>query len=431
MSSIKTKFFGRGVHLDDKKSLSANCPIKALEAPSSVALSLQQHIGRPAVPIVSAGDSVRTGQLIARADGPVSANVYASVSGTVAGIEKRPNPRGGSTDCIVITGDGKDESVSLPPLEEITGETVRARIAEAGIVGMGGAGFPTAVKLSPKTPVDTLIVNAAECEPYLTCDYRLMIEKTDELVRGFELLALALGVKNIIVAVEKNKPEAIAKFDSYPQLGVAVLRKRYPMGSEKHLIYCCTGRKVPPGKLPADVGVVVQNVATAYAVYEAVEKNKPLYERVMTVSGEAVKTPANLLVRFGTGFGAVLDACGGAEESAAVYIDGGPMMGATLLSTDYNTRKTDSGLLVLDRRTAAIAQPTACIHCGRCAEACPMHLLPMDIDFYTLAGDYAMARDRGGVLNCIECGCCAYVCPANRALVQNIQMCKQKLREQA
>lgn len=426
---IKTKFFGRGVHIDDKKRLSAACPIRDLAAPESVAIALSQHIGKPAKPVVSVGDEVACGQLIAQADGAVSANVYSSVSGKVIGIESRPLPRGGMTECVVIESDGEDRKVGLPPLEEITAESVVARIREAGIVGMGGAGFPTAVKLSPKTPVDTLIVNAAECEPYLTCDYRLMIEETDELVEGAKLLALALGVSRIIFAIELNKPDAIAKFDACPGIFVAELRKRYPMGSEKHLIYTCTGRRVPPGKLPADVGVVVQNVATALAVYEAVKLGKPLYERVLTVSGEGVKEPANLRVRIGTSFRYLLDVCGGETEDATVYIAGGPMMGATLLSTDYHTRKTDSGLLILTAAQASVSAPTACIHCGRCAEVCPMHLLPMDIDFYTLAEDYDAARDRGGALNCIECGSCSYVCPANRALVQSIQMCKQKLRE--
>ena len=394
---IKTKFFCRGVHIDDKKSLSAGCPIRDVAAPDSVAIALS--------------------------------NVFASVSGKVIAIERRPLPRGGETDCIVIENDGENREVSLEPLQAITPDSVRERVREAGIVGMGGAGFPTAVKLSPKTPVDTLIVNGAECEPYLTCDHRLMIEKTDEIAEGAKLLALALGVDRVIVAIELNKPDAIAKFDGVDGVLVAELRKRYPMGSEKHLIYSCTGRRVPPGKLPADVGVIVENVATALAVYEAVKLGKPLVDRVMTVSGEGVKEPANLRVPLGTSYRYLLDVCGGETEDASTYIAGGPMMGATLLSTDFHTRKTDSGLLVLTARQASIAAPTACIHCGRCAEVCPMHLLPMDIDFYTLAGDYDMARDRGGVLNCIECGTCAYVCPANRALVQSIQMCKQKLRE--
>lgn len=413
------------------KFISKDCPISKLDAPEIVSIAVQQHIGKPAMPVVAVGDTVKCGQLIAKADGFVSANIYSSVSGSVIAIEKRANPRGGLDTHIVIKRDenADDDYLKLEPLKEKTKETIIARIAEAGIVGMGGAGFPTFIKLSPKTPVDTLIINAAECEPYLTCDYRLMIERTDQLVQGFRLIAKALGVDHIIVGVEKNKPDAVALFEKYDDLDVVLLRKRYPMGSEKHLIYCCTGRRVPPGKLPADAGCVVQNIATSYAVYEAVELDKPLFERVVTVSGQCVEHPANLMVRFGTSFDYILDKCGGIKGDIGMIIDGGPMMGATMLSTDYYTRKTDSGLLLLPKSEVSLKNPTPCISCGSCARVCPMHLMPMDIDFYTQAGDYAMAKERGGVLNCIECGSCAYVCPANRALVQSIQLCKQKLRE--
>ncbi len=413
------------------KFISKDCPISKLDAPEIVSIAVQQHIGKPAMPVVAVGDTVKCGQLIAKADGFVSANIYSSVSGSVIAIEKRANPRGGLDTHIVIKRDENagDDYLKLEPLKEKTKETIIARIAEAGIVGMGGAGFPTFIKLSPKTPVDTLIINAAECEPYLTCDYRLMIERTDQLVQGFRLIAKALGVDHIIVGVEKNKPDAVALFEKYDDLDVVLLRKRYPMGSEKHLIYCCTGRRVPPGKLPADAGCVVQNIATSYAVYEAIELDKPLFERVVTVSGQCVEHPANLMVRFGTSFDYILDKCGGIKGDIGMIIDGGPMMGATMLSTDYYTRKTDSGLLLLPKSEVSLKNPTPCISCGSCARVCPMHLMPMDIDFYTQAGDYVMAKERGGVLNCIECGSCAYVCPANRALVQSIQLCKQKLRE--
>ena len=431
MKARNGKFFSRGVHFRDMKFISKDCPIRRLEAPAVASIALQQHIGKPAAPVVAVGDTVKCGQLIAKADGFVSANVYSSVAGKVIAIEKRANPRGGMDTHVVINRDpdADDSFVPLEPLKEKTKETIIARIAEAGIVGMGGAGFPTFIKLSPKTPVDTLIINAAECEPYLTCDYRLMVEQTDKLVEGFRLIAKALGVNHIIVGVEKNKPDAISLFEKYDDLDVVILRKRYPMGSEKHLIYCCTGRRVPPGKLPADAGCVVQNVATSYAVYEAVELNKPLFERVVTVSGQCVENPANLIVRFGTSFDFILEKCGGIKGDIGMIIDGGPMMGATMLSTDYYTRKTDSGLLLLPASEVSLSNPTPCISCGSCARVCPMHLMPMDIDFYTQAGDYIMAKERGGVLNCIECGSCAYVCPASRALVQSIQLCKQKLRE--
>lgn len=428
MKLKKGKFFRRGIHPHDMKYLSCECPIETMTPPESIAISLQQHIGKPAECVVQVGDHVKVGQLIGKQCGPISANVYASVSGEVTAIRSCPNPRGGMSDYVVIQNDGTDESVSLPAIDAEDPAQILDRIHEAGIVGMGGAGFPTAVKLAPRTPVDTLIINGAECEPYLTCDYRLMIERTQAVLRGIRLLAKALGVTNIMVGIEANKPKAIELFAAAEDMQVVVLKKRYPMGSEKHLIYCCTGRKVRPGQLPADAGCVVQNIATAYAVYEAVDCNKPLYERIVTISGQAVQTPKNLQVRFGTSFGALLDAAGMSEEDTAMLIAGGPMMGATVLHADYYTRKTDSGLLALKRSEVGLSNPTACINCGKCASVCPMHLLPMRIDFYTIAGDYTTANEIGGVMNCIECGSCAYVCPANRALLQSITLCKSKLR---
>ncbi len=428
MKLKKGKFFNRGVHPKDMKYLSCDAPIERMALPQTVAICLQQHIGKPAECVVAIGDRVKTGQLIGKQSGPISANVYASVSGEVKAIAQYPNPRGGASDYVVIESDGTDETVALAPIDTSDQNAIVERIREAGIVGMGGAGFPTAVKLTPRTPVDTLIVNGAECEPYLTCDYRLMIERTEQVVQGVRLLAKALGVTNIVVGIEANKPKAIELFAAHADIQVVVLKKRYPMGSEKHLIYCCTGRKVKPGKLPADAGCVVQNIATAYAVYEAVVENKPLYERIVTVSGQAIRTPKNLQVRFGTNFRTLLDACGADDEKTAMLIAGGPMMGATILHADYHTRKTDSGLLALDAQSVGVSRPTACINCGKCAQACPMHLLPMRIDFFTLAGDYSEAQKQGGVMNCIECGSCAYVCPANRALLQSISLCKAKLR---
>ncbi|MBP5242253.1 MAG: RnfABCDGE type electron transport complex subunit C [Clostridia bacterium] len=274
-----------------------------------------------------------------------------------------------------------------------------------------------------------MIINGAECEPYLTSDYRLMLEKTEELLQGIRLLKTALGVSKVLFGIEKNKPDAIALFEAYDDVQVVKLKERYPMGGEKQLIYCCTGRKVPCGKLPADVGCVVQNVSTAYAVYEAVEKNKPLFERVLTVSGGAIKQPKNLLVKNGTSYEHILSLCGGVdEEKLGMLIDGGPMMGYSVISTSFYTKKATSGLLALDKKEVNLEEPTPCLSCGKCADVCPMHLMPMDIDFYTQAGEYERARDLGGVMNCIECGACAYTCPARRAIVQSVTMAKAKLR---
>ncbi len=395
-----------------------------------MAISLSQNIGRPSIPLVQVGDPVTVGQLIASEGGFVGSNVYSSVSGTVQAIEERFNPNGTKSTYVIIENDGNDYAHELlEPLKEITKESVLGRIRTAGIVGMGGAGFPTAVKLSPKQKVDTLVINGAECEPYLTCDYRLMIERTAEVYRGIKLLALALGVERICLGIESNKPDCIKLFSAYSDIQVVRLKKRYPMGSEKHLIYSCIGRKVPCGKLPADAGAVVSNIATAYAVYEAVDLNKPLYERVVTVSGNGVVSPRNLLIKIGTPLDKVIDYCGGLKDNAAMMVAGGPMMGPTMLSTDLYTTKTSSGLLALTDKEVHVGDPTPCINCGRCAEACPMRLQPMLIDFYTQAHDYEKAAKFGGVKDCISCGTCAYVCPAKRSIIQSITLCKKKLAE--
>ena len=428
MKAIKGKYLPKGVHVPDNKQWSMDVPIEVMEAPDIVSISTQQHIGRPSIPVVAQGDEVYMGQLIAKEAGYIGANVYSSVSGTVMGIEQRFNVGGSQSDYIVIQNDHHYREMRLDPLPDREPATLRARIREAGIVGMGGAGFPTEVKLSPKTPVDTLVINAAECEPYLTCDYRLMIEKTQEVVEGIRLLAKTLGDVKILVGIELNKPKAIAAFEQFDDIQVVALKKAYPMGSEKHLIYSCTGRKVPVGKLPADAGCVVQNVATAYAVYEAVELGKPLYERVMTVSGRGCIHPKNLIVKTGTPYDAIRENCGIKDETVK-YIAGGPMMGPAMASSNVYTTKTSSGFLLMLPEETDESAPTPCINCGKCAEVCPMNLLPMQIDFYTQAGRYDMAEKYGGVRNCISCGSCAYVCPAKRALTQSIALCKSKLAQ--
>ena len=423
----KAKLFLRGAHIPDKKALSKDIPIEEMPAPPILAISLAQHIGKPATPIVNVGDRVLQGQLIGQSSGFISANIYSSVSGTVIGIEKRPNVSGAKVDHIIIENDNKYENVVLEPLADREPQTIKNRIAEAGIVGMGGAGFPTVVKLSPQTKVDTLIINGAECEPYLTCDYRVMKERPQDLLQGIRLLAKAVGVSKIIMGIEKNKPDMIEFFAKESDITVVALKKAYPMGSEKHLIYCCTGRKVPVGKLPADAGCVVQNIATALATYEAVELNKPLYERYMTCSGESLYQPRNLLVKIGTRYDDILNFCKGFKKDTAMLVSGGPMMGPAMLSTDIYTTKTSSGFLALSTKEVSVENPTNCINCGKCAQVCPMHLLPMQIDFYAQAGDFDKAESVGGVMNCISCGCCAYVCPAKRALVQSITLAKGQI----
>lgn len=417
--------FFRGVRLAGHKSRTRDLPIEPF-SPTEVAVPLSRHLGAPAVPLVQTGDRVRKGQTIGALAGKVSANVHASVSGTVKAVEERPDGRGGTMPCVVIAADGSKEEAFLPPLAGLTPRAIVERIEACGIIGMGGAGFPTHIKLSPSVPVDTLILNGAECEPYLTCDDALMRERTDAVVRGAKYMAQALGVGRILVAIEKNKPEAIAAFAA-TELAVVPLKKQYPMGAEKQLIYCCTKRKVPLGKLPADAGVIVQNVATAFAVCEAVEQGKPLIERIVTVTGEGVRTPKNLLCPVGTPLSALAEACG-ADDNTIKLVEGGPMTGAALTGTQAVVTKTTGGFLFLSAKETSVYDPTPCINCGRCADVCPMKLLPMQTEFYTDAREYDNAEKYGGVLACIECGACSYVCPAHRPLAQAIKTAKAELR---
>ena len=408
------------------KELSASAAIEVLPVPEQVAISTSQSLGKPAIPAVSVGQAVKEGEVIAKADGAISSNVFASVSGTVKEIKEADGEQ-----YIVIQADGQNEKSWLPPLEDPDAEAIKARISEAGIVGLGGAGFPTSVKVAPSSPVDTLIVNGAECEPYLTCDHRLMVEKTEGIAKGARYIAKALGVKKIIIGIEANKPDAISAFEAFDDILPVILKKKYPMGGEKQLIYVTTGRKVPLGKLPMDVGVVVQNVATCYAVYEAIESGKPLYERAVTVSGKAVAKPKNLWVKVGTPVQAIVDYCGGESGAPKKAVLGGPMTGKALASLEAYTHKTTSGVLLLSAKEAAAEEPTPCINCGKCADVCPMHLMPMNTAFYSESGDFEAAEKYGSALACIECGACEYVCPAKRPLIQAIRKTKAGLRKPA
>lgn len=428
MSIRKGKNYLYGIHVPDMKGFSMDKPIERMPAPNKLYVALSQHIGAPAIPTVDAGDVVKKGQLIGKESGAVSANVFSPVSGTVIGIEDVVNGLGQKIKHVVIENDGKDEEILFEPLSDFSAESLVGRIRLAGIVGLGGAGFPTAVKLTPKTRVDKLIINGAECEPYLTCDYRLMLERTEDIYKGIKYTAKILGLDRPIIGIEANKPDAIRLFEKYDDLDVVILKKQYPMGSEKHLIYCTTGRKVPLGKMPFDVGCCVQNVKTMIAIYEAVELNKPLTETVMTVSGSAVETPKNLKVSLGTPFGEIIEYCGGQKQNAAKIVAGGPMMGKALINLNNYVRKTDSGILVLSDAEVSSVQPTNCINCAKCARNCPMRLMPMYIESFALAGDFESAA-KYGAMNCIECGSCAYNCPAKRALVQSITFAKAKIKE--
>ena len=420
--------FGGGVHPAGRKQYSSGSAIARLPDPKEVWVPLSKHIGAPAVPVVQAGEHVLRGQRIAAAAEGISANVHAPVAGTVKGVVTHITSAGKKREHILIENDFSDEGVTLPPLTERTPEAVLARIAEAGIVGMGGAGFPTAVKLDVRGRVDTLLVNGAECEPYITCDDRLLREHPREVAEGARLAALACGAQRLLIGIEKNKPEAIAAMKGVcGQAEVLPLRTRYPQGAEKQLIYAGTGRVVPEGKLPADCGVVVINVHTAYAVYAAVERGEPCYERVMTVSGGAVERPANLWVKVGTPLREVAGYCGAREDCARI-VSGGPMMGEAVFSLKVCAAKTTSALLFLTEEEAGTGESSVCIGCGKCVQACPMGLSPVFIESALLAKDYAEAK-RCGASACIECGCCSYVCPAKRYLAQSVRLAKKIVRE--
>ncbi len=428
---MQVKTFKKGIRVPHNKR-TEDSPLVECCAPNTVYISVSQHIGKPATPAVAVGDSVKAGTLIAAADGAVSSNIFSSVSGSVVAVEKRKTPTGSAVH-IVIENDGKYEEQKLPPLKSRDKESVLKRISEAGIVGMGGAGFPTHVKYAPKAPVDTFIINAAECEPYITCDHRLLVEHAFEVLSGAAILAGVLGLDGFIIGVEDNKPDAIralesAKAEHGIKCEISVLKSKYPQGAEKQMIFATTGRKVPVGGLPSDVGVVVGNVHTAYSVYDAVENNTPLYRRALTVCGGGIHEAKNLWVRTGTRYSDLDAFCGGATDDCVKIISGGPMMGFAIEGEDYSVTKTTGAILYLSRAEANVLQPKPCINCAKCAKACPMNLMPMYIDAYALRGDFASAK-KYGAMNCIECGCCAYSCPAKRPIVQSVRLAKRKIKE--
>jgi electron transport complex protein RnfC len=413
------------------KRFTENRPIERCSVPDEVVIPLSQHIGAPSTPIVTVGDTVDMGQRIADERGYVSVPCFASVSGKVKAIEMRPHISGQPSMSIVIQNDHEDRLYpgikSSGRLEDLSPSQIVDAIKGAGLVGMGGAAFPTHVKLSPpaEKKIDTVIINGAECEPYLTADHRIMLEHPDEVVRGLKAVVKVLGADNAWIGIENNKPDAISamqKAVSGSNIRVAPLRVKYPQGAEKQLINAITGREIPSGGLPMDVGVVVVNAGTAYQICQTIETGLPLFERVVTVTG-SVGTPSNLLVRIGTPISYVIAQAGGLSGQIEKVIAGGPMMGIALHNLDAPVMKGTSGILALDDKMARPMQESACIRCGKCVMVCPIGLQPYLIDAYTENDRFDDAENLGA-MDCIECGCCAYTCPANRHLVQGMRLAK-------
>ena len=432
---MKLRSFRGGVHPPEEK-ITSQKPIKELPLPQKVVIPLSQHTGVPAKPVVEVGNRVKTGQRIGEAQGHLSSNIHASISGKVVDISDHPHPLGPPSLAITIESDGRDEHhpnirhnndyFRLHPNE------IREIVKDAGIVGMGGAAFPTYVKLSPPEDkwIDTVILNGCECEPYLTCDHRLMIEKTYEIIEGLKIIAKTLEVTSSYIGIEKNKEDAIKamrkEIRNEANMEVVPLRTKYPQGSEKQLIKATLNRKVPSGRLPLDVGVIVQNVGTALAINETVKKGRPLIKRVITVAGRGIKNPANLRVRIGTIFQDIIDFCGGFIGRPGKLIMGGPLMGFSQYTTSVPVIKGTTGILVLPEEEIAEISERPCIRCSRCVDICPMKITPNLIAKYASKNKFDWTEEYGA-LDCMECGACAYVCPAKIPLVQLIKYAKSQL----
>lgn len=435
------------VKLEEQKYLTEDLPIEKAPLPKQVYIPLSQHIGNVCIPEIKIDDVVFTGQRIASSAAHIYAPIHASISGKVVSLQDWPHPVLGRAKTIVIESDRQDKLIQHPASsrgpqnregggwvgvqhpDSLTPEQIRNIVFAAGIVGMGGAGFPTHIKLNPPKPVDTLIINGAECEPYLTADYRLMVEKTEEILKGIKLIVKCLGVKNVHIAIEDNKPEAIKAFDYRLRISdyrLRILKSFYPQGGEKQLIKNILNKEVPSGKLPFDIGIVVHNVATVFAIYEAVYLNKPLYERVVTVTGSSLTNPKNLWVRIGTPLKDLLDYCGPLKEEPAKIIMGGPMMGIAQYTIGVPVIKSTTGVILLTEEEAKIEEEVFCIRCGACVRECPVSLMPCLINLASENQIWLQAKNLGA-LDCIECGICNYVCPANRRLVQSIKRAKLEL----
>lgn len=428
-----------GIHPEENK-ISKNSPIEVIEAPETAYILMNQNLGAPSVPIVAKGDKVKIGQLIAKGEAFISASVHSPVSGTVAAVDTHVDATGYKRTAIIINKEG-DEWVDRVDLSDKLNSKITASkeeileiIKDSGIVGLGGATFPAHIKLMiPKDKkAEYLIINGVECEPYLTSDYRLMLEKADEIVVGVRLLMKALDVPKAIIGIENNKPDAIEhlknKTVSYPEISVVPLKVKYPQGAEKQLIYSLVRREVPSGKLPIEVGCVVQNIGTTFAVYEAVQKNKPLIERIVTVTGKNVKKPSNFKVRIGTPVSTLIEKVGGMPEGSGKVLSGGPMMGKSLADINTSVVKGTSGIVIFDEKESKRNVTYNCIRCARCIDACPMGLQPYLLSNAVENNAWDIA-EKNHVMDCIECGSCHYTCPSNRPLVDNLRIGKAKVGE--
>ncbi len=436
--TLKTFSIG-GVHPEEAK-YTAYKTIEVLPIPEQVIIPLSQSLGSPSVPIVNKGDKVKTGQLIAKGEAFISSNIHSSVTGVVEKIDEWIDVSGYRKKAIFIKTeedvweDGIDTSTSLKKEITLSKEEIIEKIKEKGIVGLGGATFPTHVKLSiPQgKKAEYLIINGVECEPYLTADHRLMLEKGEEILVGVSILMKALNVETAFIGIEANKPDAIEHLtklaSNYKGIIVQGLKVKYPQGAEKQLIKALTKREVPSGKLPIEVGCIVQNVGTAYAVYEAVQKNKPLIDRVVTLSGNNFNKGGNFLVRIGTPIQHIINHCGGLSENVSKIINGGPMMGKSLVSTDVPVTKGTSGILLFTEEISHRPRVYNCIRCGKCVSVCPMGLEPYLLEKLSENKNWELA-EKEHVLDCIECGSCQYTCPAGRPLLDNIRLAKNKVNQ--
>lgn len=433
--------FKRGIHPPDGKSFTKDKPIKILmpKEGADMVFPMSQHIGAPCEPIVKKGDRVLLGQKIAEATAFVCSPIHSSVSGTVKDIKPMLTPSGAMVKSIIIENDGQfEEDPSIGDgkkdmdYQNFSREKILEKVKGAGIVGLGGAGFPTHIKLNPppENKIDHIIVNAAECEPYLTTDHRVLLEKTDRVVEGLNIMLKVHPQAQGVIAIEANKPDAIEAItkaaEKYPNIKVVTLKTKYPQGSEKQLIYAVTKREVPSGGLPAGVGCIVDNVDTVLAIERAIVKDRPLMRRIITISGDAVANPGNYQVRIGMNIREFIEATGGFSEEPAKIIAGGPMMGPAMYNIDVPFIKTSSALLCLTKKSAELPPESPCIRCGKCIEACPMGLMPQLLNKDAIYKDFAAFEAHDG-LDCIECGSCSFVCPAKRHLAQTLRVTKREV----